>query len=115
MIQSKINLKCCQQNLILLHLESKNNMENLFAGLFPNDYGEESPNWINSFQARSMVNGKAGEMGKPYLWAQRLAGLDFTGLVKMTSHSSINTEFVESVRLFYFGVNSNATCIFLLC
>lgn len=47
-----------------------------------------------------MVNGKINEQGKPYLWAQRLAGLDFNGVVKSTPQTFINTEFVETVVSF---------------
>lgn len=72
-------------------------IDNLLSEIFPNDHGDESPNWVNCFQARSMVNGKINEQGKPYLWAQRLAGLDFNGVVKSTPQTFINTEFVESV------------------
>lgn len=72
-------------------------MDNLLSGLFPNDHGDESPSWVSCFQARSMVNGKINELGKPYLWAQRLSGLDFVGVVKTTPQSFINTEFVETV------------------
>ena len=75
-------------------------IENLLSGLFPNDHGDESPSWVNCFQARSMINGKITEQGKPYLWAQRLAGLDFNGIVKSTPQSFINTEFVETVFLY---------------
>ncbi|XP_046648108.1 THO complex subunit 5 homolog [Daphnia pulicaria] len=74
-------------------------IDNLLSGLFPNDHGDESPSWVNCFQARSMINGKITEQGKSYLWAQRLAGLDFNGIVKSTPQSFINTEFVETVIL----------------
>lgn len=72
-------------------------MDNLLSGLFPNDHGDETPSWVNCFQARSMTNGKIHELGKPYLWAQRLSGLDSIGFVKMTPQSFINTEYVETV------------------
>jgi hypothetical protein len=48
-----------------------------------------------------MINGKITEQGKPYLWAQRLAGLDFNGIVKSTPQSFINTEFVETVSIIF--------------
>ena len=72
-------------------------MDNLLAGLFVDDHGDVAPSWVNCFQARSMVNGKINELGYAYLWAQRLAGLDFNGVLKTTSQSFINTEFVETV------------------
>lgn len=72
-------------------------IDNLLSEIFPNDNGDESPSWVNCFQARSMVNGKINEQGKPYLWAQRLAGLDFNGVVRCTPQTFINTEFVETV------------------
>lgn len=72
-------------------------MENLLAGIFPYDHGDEST-WVNPFQAKSLVNGRSHEMGKPYLWAQRLAGIEVNGQTKMNATSFVNSEFVESVR-----------------
>ena len=73
-------------------------MDNMLSGLFPNDHGDVSPNMANNFQSKFLNgNGKSNDLGKPYLWAQRLAGLDFNGLVKTTPKSSINTDFVSSV------------------
>lgn len=75
-------------------------MANLLSGLFMNDDGEESPNWANCFQAKSATgSSKSSEVGKPYQWAQRLAGLDFNGALKTPPTSTVNTDYVQSVWL----------------
>ena len=75
-------------------------MDNLLSGLFYNDHGDETPSWVNCFQARSFVNGKINDQGKPYLWAQRLAGFEVNSPQKTTPQSFINTEFVENVSIY---------------
>ena len=72
-------------------------MENLFTALFPNDFGDESPNLANCFQSKSMTNFKSLELGKPYLWAQRLSGLDFNGVIKSTPTCFTKSDYVEKV------------------
>ncbi|XP_063225197.1 THO complex subunit 5 homolog [Bacillus rossius redtenbacheri] len=51
--------------------------------LFPGDSGEESPNAANHYQLQQVGLSGLGELmpelGTPYFWAQRLAGLDFVG------------------------------------
>ena len=70
----------------------------MLSGLFPNDHGDVSPNIANNFQAKFLNgNGKSNDLGKPYQWAQRLAGFDFNGLVKTMPKSFINTDFVSAV------------------
>ena len=73
-------------------------MDNLLSGLFKDDDGEISPNLVNSYQmVKSATVFKSGEMGKPFLWAQRLAGLDFDSAVKSAPTAFVNTDFVGSV------------------
>jgi len=84
----------------------------MLSGLFPNDHGDVSPNMANNFQAKFLNgNGKTGDLGKPYLWAQRLAGLDFNGLVKSAPKSFINTDFVSSVAQ---NIKNRVNCRFQL-
>lgn len=72
-------------------------MENLFTALFPNDFGDESPNIANCFQSKPMISFKSLELGKPYLWAQRLSGLDFNGAIKSTPNCFTRSDYVEKV------------------
>jgi len=72
-------------------------MDNLFTALFENDFGDESPNRANCFQSKSVGNFKSLELGKPYLWAQRLSGLDFSGAVKSAPTCFTKTDYVEKV------------------
>ncbi|KAK7863751.1 hypothetical protein R5R35_011154 [Gryllus longicercus] len=56
---------------------------NILTALFPQDLGTDSPNVANHYQLQQLglepFPNYLGELGLPYLWAQRLAGLDFTG------------------------------------
>lgn len=73
-------------------------MDNLLSGLFDDDDGEISPNLVNSYQmVKSGTVFKSSEMGKPFLWAQRLAGLDFGSAVKTPPTAFVNTDFVGTV------------------
>jgi len=72
-------------------------MENLFTALFPNDFGDESPNLANCFQSKSMTSFKSLDLGKPYLWAQRLSGLDFNGTIKSAPTCFTKSDYVEKV------------------
>lgn len=55
--------------------------ENLLRELFPDDLGEESPNPTNHYQLRQLELGNFSSLlnvlGYPYLWVQRICGLDF--------------------------------------
>lgn len=55
--------------------------ETLLRDLFENDLGEESPNPTNHYQLRQLELGSFGslldQLGYPYLWVQRICGLDF--------------------------------------
>lgn len=73
-------------------------MDNLLSGLFPDDDGDISPNLMNNYlMTKSTTVFKSGEMGKPFLWAQRLAGLDLGGAVKSLPSAFVNTDFVGTV------------------
>ncbi|XP_067124081.1 THO complex subunit 5 homolog [Centruroides vittatus] len=49
--------------------------------LFPNDFGKESPNPANHYQLKKISNDQfesfLTQNGRPYHWAQRIAGLEF--------------------------------------
>ncbi|KAK9504692.1 hypothetical protein O3M35_010964 [Rhynocoris fuscipes] len=53
--------------------------ENILLNLFPNDYGIESPNVANYYQLKEIGVDEfdSTKYGLPYLWVQRLGGLDF--------------------------------------
>jgi hypothetical protein len=61
--------------------------EDIFTELVPNDTGLESPNPSNTFMFNKVdANGIEEflqETGKPYRWAQRLAGLEFPEIPKI--------------------------------
>ena len=72
-------------------------VDNLLTALFPDDYGDDSPNMVNVYQSKSVSHYQVAELGKPYLWAQRLAGLDFSGAVKSAPKSFVNSAYVDQV------------------
>ena len=56
---------------------------NILTALFPYDLGLDSPNVANHYQLQSVGLEDFAtyilELGIPYIWAQRIAGLDFMG------------------------------------
>ncbi|PNF43385.1 THO complex subunit 5-like protein [Cryptotermes secundus] len=56
---------------------------NILTALFPHDLGLDSPNVANHYQLQSVgledFASYIPELGIPYIWAQRVAGLDFMG------------------------------------
>lgn len=54
---------------------------NLLCGLYPGDTGLESPNVANYYQLQNVGLGPfvdlVSQLGSPYMWAQKVAGLDF--------------------------------------
>jgi THO complex subunit 5 len=65
---------CCR-DLIAPH--------NILTALFPHDLGLDSPNVANHYQLQSVgledFASHITELGIPFIWAQRVAGLDFMG------------------------------------
>jgi len=65
--------------------------ENILANLYEKgDSGEESPNPSNQFQLRAeglseSFVGYVANTGRPYMWAQRMAGMDFLPVVHQNS------------------------------
>ncbi|PSN46673.1 THO complex subunit 5 [Blattella germanica] len=63
--------------------------QNILTALFPYDLGLDSPNVANHYQLQSVgledFASYIPELGIPYIWAQRVAGLDFmeAGLVSV--------------------------------
>lgn len=55
--------------------------ENVLCSLYPGDTGIESPNVANDYQLQSVGLGPfsdlISDLGVPYIWAQRVSGLDF--------------------------------------
>lgn len=55
--------------------------ESILCSLYPGDIGLDSPNVANHYQLKNVGLGSfgdlAGQLGYPYNWAQRVAGLDF--------------------------------------
>ena len=72
-------------------------VENLLSGLFSDDYGDESPNIANGYQSKTVNHSQLADLGKPYIWAQRLAGLDFCTAVKTAPKSFVNSSYVDQV------------------
>ncbi|CAL8087830.1 unnamed protein product [Orchesella dallaii] len=64
------------------------NSDNVLIELFPNDYGQESPNPANNFIFNkfgiSSFSTYLKETGKPYVWAQKICGLEFPELGGMS-------------------------------
>ncbi|XKL60988.1 hypothetical protein PGB90_008045 [Kerria lacca] len=59
---------------------------NVLNGIFHNDYGDRSPNSANVYQLeQARVEFNSSDLGIPYLWAQKLCGLDFTGRTHSTT------------------------------
>ncbi|CAL8119210.1 unnamed protein product [Orchesella dallaii] len=60
------------------------NSDNVLMELFPNDCGQESPNPTNNFIFNkfgiSSFSTYLKETGKPYVWAQKICGLEFPEL-----------------------------------
>jgi hypothetical protein len=56
---------------------------NILTALFPHDLGLDSPNVANHYQLQSVgledFASYITELGIPFIWAQRVAGLDFMG------------------------------------
>ncbi|XP_069688990.1 THO complex subunit 5 homolog isoform X2 [Periplaneta americana] len=56
---------------------------NILTALFPHDLGLDSPNVANHYQLQSVgledFASYIPELGIPFIWAQRVAGLDFMG------------------------------------
>ncbi|XP_068085628.1 THO complex subunit 5 homolog [Anabrus simplex] len=56
---------------------------NILMALFPHDLGLDSPNVANNYQLQHLglenFASYINELGVPYIWAQRIAGLDFMG------------------------------------
>jgi THO complex subunit 5 len=56
---------------------------NILTALFPHDLGLDSPNVANHYQLQSVgledFASHITELGIPFIWAQRVAGLDFMG------------------------------------
>lgn len=54
---------------------------NILRDLFPQDNGKESPNPTNHYQLQQLELGSFSslveELGSPYMWAQRVCGLEF--------------------------------------
>ncbi|XP_047120063.1 THO complex subunit 5 homolog [Schistocerca piceifrons] len=57
--------------------------QNILSSLFPSDLGLDSPNVANLYQLQHMgldgFGSYISDLGIPYIWAQNIAGLDFTG------------------------------------
>ncbi|XP_034239809.1 THO complex subunit 5 homolog [Thrips palmi] len=55
--------------------------ENILCSLYPGDTGKESPNVANDYQLQNVGLGPfsdfISDLGAPYIWAQRVSGLDF--------------------------------------
>lgn len=55
--------------------------ENILCSLYPGDTGIESPNVANEYQLQNIGLGPfsnyVSDLGTPYIWAQRVSGLDF--------------------------------------
>nr|CAD7261591.1 unnamed protein product [Timema shepardi] len=55
----------------------------LLSGLFAHDLGLDSPNVANNYQLQHLglncFSSYISELGVPYIWVQRVAGLDFMG------------------------------------
>lgn len=64
----------------------------LLEELFPDDTGMESPNPANGYMFQKVdakgISDFVSETGKPYLWAQKLAGVDFPYPI-VNTHASI--------------------------
>lgn len=70
--------------------------------LYKNDNGETSPNLTNSYKLQKLGLGDLipllGDLGRPYIWAQKLCGMDFllVDLQKETKYD-ISHSVVQSV------------------
>lgn len=73
-------------------------MDNLLSNLVSGDQNLSSSDWLNAFQMKALASSKQ-DVGKPYFWAQRLAGLSFDGPVRNSTGLYANTDFVEQVFL----------------
>lgn len=55
--------------------------ENILCSLYPGDTGVDSPNVANDYQLQNVGLGPfsdlTSDLGFPYIWAQRVSGLDF--------------------------------------
>ena len=55
--------------------------ESILCSLYPGDTGLESPNLANHYQLQNVKLGPFSDLitqlGFPYIWAQRVSGLDF--------------------------------------
>lgn len=88
-VETQVDFKDVKKNRRAL--DSDNILANLYE---KGDNGEESPNPSNQFQLRAeglseSFVGQVGSSGRPYMWAQRMAGMDFLPVVRQ------NCEVVE--------------------
>ena len=71
---------------------------NILTALFPHDLGLDSPNVANHYQLQSVglvdFATYIPELGIPYIWAQRIAGLDFMGARAIEMMGSDNQVFI---------------------
>ncbi|KAK3919163.1 THO complex subunit 5-like protein [Frankliniella fusca] len=76
--------------------------EKILCSLYPGDSGLESPNFANYYQLQNVGLGQFSdlipELGTPYMWAQKIAGLDFISHDKIAGSSSSQQARIEVSR-----------------
>ncbi|KAE8748894.1 hypothetical protein FOCC_FOCC004299 [Frankliniella occidentalis] len=76
--------------------------EKILCSLYPGDLGLESPNFANHYQLQNVGLGQFSELipqlGTPYLWAQKIAGLDFISHDRISGSSSTQQARIEVSR-----------------
>nr|CAD7587821.1 unnamed protein product [Timema genevievae] len=79
-VKTRLNLENTVHGSSALDLIAPNK---LLSGLFVHDLGLDSPNVANNYQLQHLglncFSSYISELGVPYIWVQRVAGLDFMG------------------------------------